>query len=112
MTEKLRFAIVGAGVIAPTHTEDCAVTILRFANGALGDYGSNTKKSNATKPSGAMSNPVALSVQSHALQFADMLRAIRDNGTPLVDGHEGRKAVEIILGIYESARTGKEVQFT
>jgi predicted dehydrogenase len=27
----------------------------------------------------------------------------------VVDGREGRKAVEIILGIYEAARTGRTV---
>jgi len=29
--------------------------------------------------------------------------------TPLVDGYAGRRPVEIILGIYESARTQREV---
>ncbi len=46
---------------------------------------------------------------AHALQIADMIRAIRENGTPLVDGRAARHPVEIILGIYESARTRREV---
>jgi predicted dehydrogenase len=54
-------------------------------------------------------NPAALSASSHALQIADMIRAIRENGTPLVDGYAGRHPVEIILSIYESARIKKEV---
>ncbi len=138
-------------------TEDVAVAILRFANGALGTiaattgaypgtgirieiygnkgtaiieadelsylhlarddkeevgaYGGGGKASKAEKAeqASAASNPAALSVNSHALQFADMIRAIRENGTPLVDGHAARHPVDIILGIYESARTGKEV---
>ena len=49
------------------------------------------------------------SLRSHVLQTADMIRAIREDGTPLVDGQAGRQPVEIILGIYESVRTGKEV---
>lgn len=139
-------------------TEDVAVAVLRFANGALGTitattgaypglatrleifgdkgsaviegdelgylhlardereavgaYGSGAKTSR-TEPraseSSAASNPGALAIRSHALQIADMIRAIRENGTPLVDGHAGRRPVEIILGIYEAARTGKEV---
>ena len=48
-------------------------------------------------------------VSSHALQIADMIRAIRENGTPLVDGYAGRQPVEIILSIYESARTHREI---
>jgi predicted dehydrogenase len=51
----------------------------------------------------------ALSLRSHVLQTADMIRAIREDGTPLVDGQAGRQPVEIILSIYESVRTRKEV---
>ena len=54
-------------------------------------------------------NPAALSASSHALQIADMIRAIREDGTPLVDGYAARQPVEIILSIYESARLQKEV---
>ena len=35
--------------------------------------------------------------------------AIREDGTPEIDGHAGRQPVDIILAIYESARTGREV---
>lgn len=139
-------------------TEDVAVAVLRFANGALGtiaattgaypgvttrievfgdkgsaiiendalallrlardvkeavsDYGEAIKQAAAEveeKESAAAQNPAALAARSHALQIADMIRAIRENGTPLVDGYAGRKPVEIILSIYESARTHKEV---
>ncbi len=31
------------------------------------------------------------------------------NGKPLVNGYAARHPVEIILGAYEAARTGKEV---
>ncbi len=46
---------------------------------------------------------------AHDLQIADFIRAIREDGSPLVDGEAGRHDVAIILAIYESARTGKEV---
>jgi len=54
-------------------------------------------------------DPAALSANTHAQQLADMVRAIREDGTPLVDGHAARHPVEIILAIYESARTHREV---
>jgi predicted dehydrogenase len=80
---------------------------------APGAYGSNVKTS---KPrageANAASNPGALAINSHALQIADMIRAIREDGTPLVDGHAARRPVELILGIYEASRTGKEVMLT
>jgi UDP-N-acetyl-2-amino-2-deoxyglucuronate dehydrogenase len=137
-------------------TEDVAVAVLRFANGALGTIaattgaypGVNTRvevfgdqgsaviendslsylhlarddheevgaygtsfqaAKKAETGSSAAQNPAALAVTSHALQIADMIRAIREDGTPLVDGYAGRRPVEIILGIYESARAQKEV---
>jgi UDP-N-acetyl-2-amino-2-deoxyglucuronate dehydrogenase len=54
-------------------------------------------------------NSAALSSNSLALQIADMMRAICEGGRPLVDGYAARHPVEIIVGIYESASTHKEV---
>jgi UDP-N-acetyl-2-amino-2-deoxyglucuronate dehydrogenase len=199
MDEKLRFGIVGCGVIGPVHaeaiaslpdaqlvsvvdinskqaeklagqygarpytqlqhmlhSESVAVAVLRFASGALGTIAATTgaypgvttrieifgDKGSAVIENGSLSylhlarddkesisaygvapqerkkheekgstsqNPAALSASSHALQIADMMRAIREDGTPLVDGYAGLHPVEIILSIYESARLQKEV---
>ncbi len=57
--------------------------------------------------SGGSSNPAAISHEYHRRQLADFVEAIETGRPPVVDGKEGRKAVEIILGIYESARTGR-----
>jgi UDP-N-acetyl-2-amino-2-deoxyglucuronate dehydrogenase len=38
-----------------------------------------------------------------------MIQAIREDRAPLVVGEAGRHPVEIILGMYESARTHQEV---
>src|SRR6266487_2266753 len=128
-------------------TEDVAVAVLRFANGALGTIAATTdaypgtgtrievhgdkgsveieddrlsylhlaqddrEQRAPTAPAGpsAAQNPATLAIRSHALQIEDMIRAIRENGAPLVDGYAARHPVEIILGIYESARTHQEV---
>lgn len=79
---------------------------------AAGPYGQSSKTGQSRiEAETTTSNPAALNIQSHVLQIADMLRAIRENGTPLVDGEAARHPVEIILGIYEAARTGKEIKF-
>jgi predicted dehydrogenase len=76
----------------------------------VGAYGRNLKQNkNADEGGSTAQNPAALSARGHALQIADMIRAIREDGSPLVDGHAARQPVEIILGVYESARTHKEV---
>jgi predicted dehydrogenase len=62
-----------------------------------------------TGASGGSSNPAAISHAGHAAQLTDFAAAIRENRPPLVDGREGRKAVEVILGIYEAAASGRAV---
>ncbi|WNB92637.1 Gfo/Idh/MocA family oxidoreductase [Bacillus sp. NEB1478] len=47
---------------------------------------------------------------AHRLQIEDMMHAIREDREPLVNGEEGLKPLEIILAIYESAKTGKEIK--
>lgn len=77
---------------------------------AAGDYGSHAKTAQKIAVGGSTSNnPAALSAHSHALQIADMIRAIKENGTPLVDGYAARQPVDIILSIYESVRAYKEI---
>lgn len=60
--------------------------------------------------SGGASDPSAISYEYHRRQLADFVQAIATNSKPLVDGREGRKAVDIILSIYESAATGRTVE--
>ena len=36
--------------------------------------------------------------------------AINDNRPPAVDGHQGRRSVEVIQAIYESAKQGQIVK--
>ncbi len=47
----------------------------------------------------------------HITVFKDFARAIIDDREPFVNGEEGKKSVEIILGIYKSAREGVPVKF-
>lgn len=59
--------------------------------------------------SGGSADPKAISHEGHRRQLADFVDAIRANRPPKVDGREGRKAVDLICAIYESARTGRTV---
>jgi UDP-N-acetyl-2-amino-2-deoxyglucuronate dehydrogenase len=60
--------------------------------------------------SGGSSNPAAISHQGHARQLADFVEALATGRPPLVDGKEGRRAVEVILAVYRSAATGRTVE--
>ncbi|HEX3654819.1 MAG TPA: Gfo/Idh/MocA family oxidoreductase [Pirellulales bacterium] len=59
---------------------------------------------------GGASDPSAIGHHGHARQFRDVLDAIKKNRDPAVDGKEGRRSVEIILGIYKAAETGRPVE--
>ncbi len=63
-----------------------------------------------TGASGGSSNPAAISHVGHARQLTDFVQAIETGKQPLVDGKEGRRAVEIILAIYRSAQSGQTVK--
>jgi UDP-N-acetyl-2-amino-2-deoxyglucuronate dehydrogenase len=65
------------------------------------------KKSKST--GGGAADPSAIGHHGHAKQFADVLDAIRKDRAPAIDGHEGRRSIEIIQAIYKSAETGGKV---
>lgn len=46
----------------------------------------------------------------HASLYADVCEAIRDDRAPYVDAHAGRDALEVVLAIYQSQKTGLPVK--
>ena len=79
------------------------VTLWTFREERPGDLNMIAPKGAST---GGAADPKAIGHAGHRDQLIDFLRAI-DTATPaLVDGREGRKAVEIIRAIYRSSRTG------
>lgn len=62
--------------------------------------------------SGGASDPAAISHTYHLRQLTDFVKALEEGRKPLVDGREGRKAVEVIKAVYRSAETGRVVEIT
>lgn len=58
------------------------------------------------------SDPTAITSLGHQAQINDMVRAIKEDRSPIVDGREARKAIEIVTAIYRSARTGEPIRLT
>jgi len=63
-----------------------------------------------TPSAGGASNPADISFVGHQRQLEDMIRAIETGDEPFINGEEGRKSVEIVRAIYESARSGNRVK--
>lgn len=57
----------------------------------------------------ANSAPTSVYGFGHEPYYRNVLRVIRGEAVPDTDGRGGRKSLELVLGIYESAKTGREV---
>jgi predicted dehydrogenase len=55
---------------------------------------------------------MAIGVTSFERQFQDFAEAIRQHREPLVDGEEGYRALQVVLGIYQSCRDSRTVALT
>lgn len=62
------------------------------------------------KKTGGASDPMAISIEGHLAQYRDFVAAIQNDREPLVNGIEGKKALEIVLAIYQSSREGRIIQ--
>jgi predicted dehydrogenase len=56
-----------------------------------------------------VSSHLIADASGHRALLADFLRAVETDGRPLCDGREGRRSVELVQAVYESARTGQPV---
>jgi UDP-N-acetyl-2-amino-2-deoxyglucuronate dehydrogenase len=63
----------------------------------------------AASAASAAADPAALDVASHAAQLADLLDAVDTGREPAVSGADGRAALQVVLAVYESSRTGRPV---
>jgi UDP-N-acetyl-2-amino-2-deoxyglucuronate dehydrogenase len=54
-------------------------------------------------------NPLSVYGSGHGPYYENVVAVLRGEAAPGTDGREGRKSLELILGSYESARTGHEV---
>jgi predicted dehydrogenase len=55
-------------------------------------------------------SPVIADTRGHRTVIEDFLRAITEDGTPLCDGRQGRRSVELIEAIYRSSQTGQAIK--
>ena len=54
-------------------------------------------------------NPLSVYGSGHKPYYENVVRVLRGEAAPETDGREGRKSLELILGIYESARAEREI---
>ncbi len=63
-----------------------------------------------TQTGGGAADPASIGHHGHTRLFEEVVSAINEDRKSILDGYEGRRSVEVIQAIYESARTGKTVK--
>ena len=76
----------------------------RIEHWAFADYDDDDKRVDS-----ANTSPASVYGFGHAGYYRNVLAVLRGEAKPETDGREGRKSLELILGIYESAKTGRDV---
>jgi UDP-N-acetyl-2-amino-2-deoxyglucuronate dehydrogenase len=66
-------------------------------------------QTNAQDTNRSSSSPIVSDVSGHKRILEDFLNAIATDKTPRCDGREGRRSVNLVQAIYESARRGQAV---
>jgi predicted dehydrogenase len=85
---------------------DNSFTVWEFRRAQAADRMIRMQFAPADGPGAGAADPAAIDIVPHQRVFEDAVRALENGTAPLVDGPEGRKAVEIILAIYQSALAG------
>jgi predicted dehydrogenase len=106
----------GTSNIYPENLEETLSVFGETGTVVLGGLAVNTIQTwrfNGEKahPFSSLPNPESVYGSGHIPLFKDFCGAIRENRTPFVSGEEGKKAVEIILGIYRSCKERKPIDF-
>lgn len=76
----------------------------RVEHWEFADYDDDDKLVDTAAP-----NPPTVYGFGHEGYYRNVLAVLRGEAQPDTDGRSGRKSLELILGIYESARTGRDV---
>jgi predicted dehydrogenase len=104
-----RFEITGTkGTVV--YLED-SFTVWQFADEKPEDE-KIRKKFSKIKGLGGVADPAAISHENHTRNFKAFINALETGSNFFLSGSEARKAVELILAIYKSAREQKIVKLT
>lgn len=102
-----KIELAGSKGMAVLEEED--IIKWEFADASEADQRLREEMLGRTMSGGGASDPAAIGHHAHAALFRDFLAALHSEQPSAIDGQQGRRSIELILAIYESARTGKKV---
>lgn len=103
-----RIEISGSHGTAILEEED--IKMWQFATETEEDADIRKRMEGRTKSGGGAADPSAISHHGHTMVFEDFIDAIQNKRSPEVDGHQGRRSVEVIRAIYDSAQSGQIIK--
>ena len=98
-----------SGVDGSMVLEESSLIKWDFREELAGDDSIRNNFASKTDSGGGASDPGAISFKPHQWQFEDFIQSLESGKKSVVEGNEGRKAIEIILAIYKSAEKNCEV---
>ncbi len=104
-----RLEITGTGGTAIVEAGEVRVWEFKDEKGEAGPYGAKVRSTTAAPGPAAARDPAALQIAGHVAQITDMVASVESGRDPVITGEEARRPLEIILAVYESARSGREV---
>lgn len=81
----------------------------QFADEREEDAALRQEMQGKTETGGGAGDPAAINHRGHQRVFEDFAGAVQSGGELLIDGREGRRSVELINAIYQSARENRPV---
>jgi len=99
----------GQDTIFAVHGDKGAVILGDKGFYAWDIWGSDEKHPDAGEGFGGTNCGWLSTNSGHTIQVQDMAEAVLTGRQPMIPGDEAKKAVKIVLAIYESSRLGKEV---
>lgn len=103
-----RIEICGSHGTAVLEEED--IHTWEFTEETADDERIRKEMAGKTKTGGGATDPGAIDHHGHTQLFEEAIAAINENRPSMLDGHEGRRSVELIRAIYESAETGQIIK--
>ena len=78
-----------------------------FVEAQPGDENALTEHG-GTAIKGGTSDPRGINLEGHRILIRDLALAVSDGHPPMIPGREARRAVALVLAIYEAAKTGRK----
>ena len=103
-----RIEISGSEGSAVLEEED--IKDWQFAKETPDDEQIRQNMAGQTESGGGASDPSAIDHHGHTMVFDEFISCIIENRPSLLSGEEGRRSVEVIRAIYESAEKGQKVK--